>query len=63
MTVKTNLKFLKKNPSNSKVIQTEDEWSWCIGYPFNCTGKGAAMKFLVTSVEFLDEALWVPLLN
>jgi hypothetical protein len=49
-------------PSNSKVQQTEDEWSWCIEYPFNCTGKGAAMKFLVTLAEFLDEALWVPLL-
>ena len=21
-------------------------WSWCIGYPFNCTGKGAAMKLV-----------------
>jgi len=49
-------------PSNSKVQQTEDEWSWCIGYPYNCTGKGAATNFLVTLVEFLDKALWVPLL-
>jgi len=71
MGVNMNLKFFKRErerekgggiPINSKVQQTKDEWIWFIGYPFNCTGKGAAMKVLVTLVEFLDEAFWVSFL-
>ena len=59
MGVNMNLKFFKKIiPSNSKVQQTEDEWSLCVGYPFNCTDRGAAMKFLVTLVQFLDDVLF-----